>query len=710
MATIIRVRDGASETGDLSVTLLGAFGLESRGGSLALEARKDRALFARLADAPGVARRRSQLAPLLWPDSDDTRARDSLKKALLRLRKRLPDAALETDRHTARLTLERHQVDVARVEDRVASGSFESVLQAADEVSDVFLGGLEDVSHEFENWRVARRREILELIRRSALEAMNRSAALGNLEEAAAMASRIARLDPLDEEAARCLITAHARAGRLRQASRVYDLLEDRLREQLGAAPEAATRTLHDRLARVDDRVDAGEAATTPRVAVLTFDVGADEGARKYFAEGLSDDITTDLARTPSLDVLPSGSLAGLEGDLVPALLARGATHLLQGSVRHGDGQLRVNVRLSDIRSNRIVWAQRYDRPLEDVLDMQDAIASEVVTRLHRELMPERFAGRDSGTRDAAAYDMFHKGRSLYLRGMNYRSLRAARALLQRSVEIDPGFARGHAQLAICESCLAMNLENRSGEDAALHGMEHARRALERVPELALGHAAEGLAFYAAGRYGEAEQALRRAIDLDGRLFEAHFFLGRNRRLQGEREAAARRFRIAASLRTDDFRSSGLLGEELKAIGRADESREALAVAVERVEAELERHPDNADALSFGAPLLVELGRTEQALTWCSWALAIEPDDSLLRYNVARVHALSGDVDASLEQLDVAYDASPVVQRRLALWMRHDLDFSPLEGERRFQRLLALAEPAQRSGGDGDGEVDDTGA
>ena len=319
-------------------------------------------------------------------------------------------------------------------------------------------------------------------------------------------------------------------------------------------------------------------------------------------------------------------------------------THVLQGSVRRGGGQLRVNVRLTDTRSNRIVWARRYDRAFEDVLDMQGAIASEVVARLHRELIPERFVGRDSGTRDAEAYDMFHKGRSLYLRGMNYRSLRAARALLQRSVEIDPGFARGHAQLAICESCLAMNIENRSEENAALHGMAHARGALERVPDLALGHAAEGLAFYAAGRYGEAERALHRAIDLDGRLFEAHFFLGRNRRLQGERERASERFRIAASLRTDDYRSIGLLGEELKAIGRVDESREALAAAVGRVEAELERHPDNADALSFGAPILTELGRTDQALTWCAWALAIEPDDSLLRYNVARVHALSGDV------------------------------------------------------------------
>ena len=99
--------------------------------------------------------------------------------------------------------------------------------------------------------------------------------------------------------------------------------------------------------------------------------------------------------------------------------------------------------------------------------------------------------------------------------------------------------------------------------------------------------------------------------------------------MQGDRKGAARRFRIAAALRPDDFRSSGLLGEELRAIGSVDEARRAWAVAIERIEAKLEWHPDNAGALAFGAPILVELQRLDQARDWCAWALAIEPDDCL---------------------------------------------------------------------------------
>jgi len=252
-------------------------------------------------------------------------------------------------------------------------------------------------------------------------------------------------------------------------------------------------------------------------------------------------------------------------------------------------------------------------------------------------------------------------------------------------------FARAYAQLAICESYLAMSIANLSGEDFTSQGLLHGDRALEMVPKLALGHAAVGLAYYAAGRYSEAEASLQRAIALDQNLFEAQFFLARNRRLQGDREGAAGRFRIAADLRPEDFRSSGLLGEELKAMDSAEGAGQAWLIAIERIESELERHPDNAGALAFGAPILVELQRQNQAQDWSSWALAIEPDNCLVRYNVARMYALLGEPTLSLGHLEMAYVAPWIVQRRLALWMRNDHDFKQVEDDKRFQRLLEYA-------------------
>ncbi len=677
---------------ELTITLLTGFSLTLSTHELPINARKDRALCAYLANTPGKPYRRNQLAALLWSDSEDSRARDSLKKALLRLRKILPDGLLITDRVTACLSLDRNQVDVSCHEDLLNSGDVDSVLQAAGMFNGNFLQEFEGITAEFEDWRGERQLQLLEMIRKVMLSTMTQTLALGNLVQTEALANHMTVLDPLDEQAARVLITAYLSDGRTGQARRIFTELEDRLRDQLGVDPEQATVSLISSLDFSATTNYQIELTAIPRIAVLAFDVGAGEANQAYFAQGLTDDITTDLARTRNLEVLPSSTFSDLHGDVTRVLLARGVTHVLHGSVRRSHGRLRVNTRLLDTRNNQILWAQRYDCTPDDVFDMQDAVSAQVVLHLHRELSPDSAPGHHHGTRNAHAYEMFHKGRSLYLRGMNNHSLRGSKALLQLAIDIDPGFARAHAQLAICESCLAMSLVNKTGEEITEQGMRHSITALALMPNLALGHAAQGLSFYATGHYAEAEHSLQRAISLDENLFEAQFFLARNRHLQGDRKGAVRSFRIAAALRPDDFRSSGLLGEELKSIGRATDAVVAFNAAIDRVEAELERHPDNAGALAFGAPILCELQRLDQAQQWSTWALAIEPDDCLLRYNLARMHTMLNNHAEALEHLARAFNVPALIQRRLALWMRHDEDFKPLAGDANFQKMLMLAD------------------
>jgi len=405
--TETRVPGTRHANNNLSVSLLGDFRLRSGSEELVLSARKDLALTAFLANSPGVAQRRSQLAALLWSESEDSRARESLKQALLRLRRVLPEGLLYTDRHTAKLELDRQQVDVSRLEDLVSAGDFDSILLAAEMFHGEYLSGVEDIDDVFDDWRNARRQSILEMIKQAALLSMGQTAGLANLKQAQEMARHISRLDPLDEEAARCLMSAYAAEGRLGQLRSVFAELESRLHAEVGAKPEAATISLVESLTCASSSADQNSESAAPRIAVLAFEVGTDESTQKYFAEGLIDDITTDLAQTKALEVLPASSFAGLQGDISRVLLARGATHVLQGSVRRAHGRLRINARLIDTRDNQIVWAQRYDRSMEDVFDMQDAISLQVVTRLHRELSPDCAPVHEHGTRNARAYEMF---------------------------------------------------------------------------------------------------------------------------------------------------------------------------------------------------------------------------------------------------------------------------------------------------------------
>ena len=179
------------------------------------------------------------------------------------------------------------------------------------------------------------------------------------------------------------------------------------------------------------------------------------------------------------------------------------------------------------------------------------------------------------------------------------------------------------------------------------------------MPNLAEAYAAKGLALYAAVRFGEATVEFERAMRLDPGLFEAHFFHGRNCRNQGLRAEAAALFARAAELRPSDFRSPGLLAWECKALGRREQCAAALRRCLARLEAEVEAHPDNADALVFGSSILVKMGDAARAEDWAARAIILGPDDRIVHYNAALTDAMLGRMDAALDHLEQAFSTTP---------------------------------------------------
>ncbi|MDW3224920.1 MAG: hypothetical protein R8G34_18890 [Paracoccaceae bacterium] len=423
-------------------------------------------------------------------------------------------------------------------------------------------------------------------------------------------------------------------------------------------------------------------------IAVSSLIVLDADPTQKFYADGLIDDIATELAQTPGLGILPRSSFpSGAPVDTKTAL-SRNASHVLNGSLQRSDNLLRVNAQLVEANSGRIVWAERYEHHSERVFAAHDDISRDVAAALRLELSPTPLPETAVGSPNPHAYELFLKARSLYLRGIYIHSLKAAEALLARAVEIDPEFARGHAQISICRSHLVLSNAQPTGLPHLEDGASAAVRALEINPNLALGHAALGLVHYAAGDYQAAEAALRKSIALDSQLFEAHFFLARDLRLQGDRSGAAKYFAHASDLRQEDFRATGLLGEELQALDREDEAQDKFRASLRSVEHELEGHPDNAGALAFGAAVLSDLGEIDRAATWSEWALAIAPDDCLVQYNIARSFAINGDLAAAMSHLNRAFKVAAKHRRRLGLWMKFDEDFSKLADKTEFHDLF----------------------
>jgi TolB-like protein/Tfp pilus assembly protein PilF len=424
-------------------------------------------------------------------------------------------------------------------------------------------------------------------------------------------------------------------------------------------------------------------------IAVSSLTVLDSDPSQKYYADGLIDDIATDLSFVSGLNVLPRSSFpSGAPVDAETAL-RRGASHVLSGSLQRLDNRLRVNAQLVETAGGKIIWAKRYQHQADDVFKAHDEISQDVAAALSLKLADAPTAISTRNVIDPHAYELFLKARSLYLRGIYTHSLRSAEALLMRAVDIDPGFARAHAQISICRSYLVLsNAQSTSSRSNPDDGLSAALRALEIDPCLPLGKAARGLVHYAAGDFDAAEQDFRASIERDPQLFEAHFFLARDLRLQGDRVGAAEFFARASALRPEDFRATGLLAEELQALGKDNEARSMFQSSLASVERELETHPDNAGALAFGAAIQCDLGYFERAVSWSEWALAIAPDDCLVHYNIARVHAISGDPKMALTQLQNAFKMPPAQRRRLALWMKFDEDFNDLASEQQFRDLL----------------------
>ena len=685
----------------LDIALFGGFCIRyGRGQSLELPGRKDRALIGFLAVSPGVQYSREKLAGLLWGESGERQARDSLKQAILRLRRSLGPAStmpLVANRQFVTLDPESVAVDVGLFERLLSEGTAEALERAIALYRGDLLEGVQVRDAAYEDWLSAERQRLRILTVEASARLMDQSLAAGQRDRAAAAARRLLSLDPLHEAACRTLMQAHAERGERAQALKLFERLRDRLGGELSVAPEPDTVRLYDELrgrrATPAGQRQEGEPQPAPperpSIAVLPFSNIGDDAEQQYFADGLTEDITTDLSRISGLFVASRHSALAYGGNQVQqAARDLKVSHVVLGSVRKAANRVRITAQLIDGATGGHLWARRYDRHLDDIFALQDEIAQSIADTLKVQLLPEeRLSGTIHSTTNVQAYQYYLLGRSFYLRGLDQHSLRMAREMFAKAIEIDPGYARAYAAIAMCESHLTIG-DLEVTQESFLH---HCRRALELGPHLAEAFVLKGLSQYVAGRYTVAAPEFERAIQLDPELFEANFFYGRNHLLQGHHARAAELFKRAAALRANDYRTPGLLGKCCKAMGDRDGLMAAARQCLQRVETEIEVHPDNAGALAYGSAALADLGQAAQAEDWAERAVLIAPDDCVTRYSIARTYAILGKPDAAQVSLERAFASSEAWQRRLFRWMQHDEDMRPLRSHpksRDFVRRL----------------------
>ena len=195
-------------------------------------------------------------------------------------------------------------------------------------------------------------------------------------------------------------------------------------------------------------------------IAVLPFENLSEEKANAFFADGVQDEILTDLSKIADLKVISRSSVmhyrSGLERNPRKIGEELGVAHVLEGSVQRAGNRIRVNAQLIDARNDTHLWAQTYDRDLSDVFAIQSEIAKTIADQLQAKLSPqEKSAIQRPPTSDIAAFDLYTRARNLWLTAWSSSTgkddLLQAADLLNQAVARDPSFFDAWCQLAVTE-------------------------------------------------------------------------------------------------------------------------------------------------------------------------------------------------------------------------------------------------------------------
>jgi TolB-like protein/DNA-binding SARP family transcriptional activator len=609
-------------------------------------------------------------------------------------------ALLQTCPDGVRLARAGLEVDVDAFESAAQSRQQATLHEACELYRGPFLEGLEIREPGFEEWQLSERYRLGELAADVFAGLLDLQIAAGEGEAAIATARRLVGMTPLDEPAHARLIRLYGTLGRRGLAEAQYARCADLLRRELDQAPGEELRSalaaarrrppstsvpftahpnaerVHNHPQRANRRTrtawvaagaaaavlfllagvwtfrsssvgDAGEGSSyeaapwdlpaEPSIAVLPFENLSGDPEQAYFADGITNDIITDLSKFSTLFVTASKSSSRYRDDEVKVQDAArdlGVRYVLEGSVLRADGTLRINANLIDATTGRHVWAERYERPTESLFAAQKEITRAIVGmvgsgwgRLEQAEL-ERIARIP--TEDLQAYE-------LYLRGVAYNQRKTkennalARQMFEKAIQADPNYARATAE---CSLTYINDLFN--------GWTHHQEEWLQRAEELS-----------------------RRAIEIDSSEPWGFVTLGLIYQLRGRNDRALPLFETAHALNPNDYDVKEALGYAMTWSGSAEQ-------AIELLEQAQRLNPYHAGEPRYLGAAYFFAHRYEDALAMVNTVTRREVTPAYWLYKAA-VHAQLGQLDearaavAEALKLDPGLTLESEHERRLAL-------------------------------------------
>jgi eukaryotic-like serine/threonine-protein kinase len=484
---------------------------------------------------------------------------------------------------------------------------------------------------------------------------------------------------------------------RPRHAGQVLEALSAVARELDGRPPGEGAPPRRPARPRPEARPEARRArkpegaareAAVPSIAVLPFADLSPAKDQDYLCDGVAEELLSALCAVPGLRVAARGSSFQFKGRAVDARevgRALGVGTLLEGSVRKAGNRVRIAAQLVSTADGYQLWAETFDRGLEDIFATEEEIAQAVVRALEVRLARAGGARLTRvGTSNPQAYEIYLRGRR-FLMMHGETMLRLARQLFLGAIELDRRFAQAHAGLADADIMLIQwNFDLDRTEERRAEALAASEEALRLEPALAEAHVSRANVLSLLGKPGEAERDFRRALELNPSLSDGCYFFARHLFQEGRLEEAAEMFEEAARKNPEDYASLCLLAGVYGGLGLAEKVAPVARRAAAAVERRLRHDPDDARALSLGAGVHAQLGEREAALRCADRALQLYPDELSHLYNAACAYVKLGEKELALDTLARAFAGGRGSRR----WVENDRDFEPLRGEPRFEALL----------------------
>jgi len=419
----------------------------------------------------------------------------------------------------------------------------------------------------------------------------------GRYEEARATAEKVLKIDP------KFTVKSFEKALRLKKHSDAKRYVEALRRAGL---PDKPPLPLPDK----------------PSIAVLPFDNLSNDPEQKYFSDGITEDIITALSKTPKMFVIARNSTFTYKDKPVKVQeVGRdlGVRYVLEGSVRKVGEEVRITAQLIDTKTGHHLWAEKYDRDLKDIFDLQDEVTKRIITALQVKLTEgEQARIRARGTNNLEAYLKVLSAREL-LRHFNIEDNLKSRQLSEEALELDPNYAQAYRWLSSSHYI-----------DTWLGSTKSPKDSLDRAVELS-----------------------KKALSIDNSLGDAHALLGSIYVIQKQYEKGLPELEKAVELYPNGADAHAMLGNALLYMDKTEE-----AILIMKKAMRLNPNPPSWYVNALAA-MYRSINNYKEALVWGEKAVKLQPKNTIAHINLCSIYSLSGRMEEARLEANEAMKINP---------------------------------------------------